>query len=71
MKTTIFYGLQRKTIKEMTARFGGLAQEIKATQKAVKAMAAEAADGRAEMSTILETVKGVAITIRVKIEGRT
>ena len=67
MKTTIFYGLQKKTIKEMTAKVPGLAKEIKTAQNTVKSMAAEAHDGHAEMSTVLETSKGAAITIRVKI----
>ena len=67
MKPTVDYGLQRKTIKEMRQRVQGLRKEIKTTQEMARAAGAMSDTGHAQVSTVCETSKGGAITIRVSI----
>ena len=57
MKTIIYYGLERKTIKEMTAKAPWLTEEIKKTKElAIK--------NNGDVTTVLETNKA-AISIKV------
>lgn len=67
MKTTVYYGLEPRTIKTMCIEFPGLDRAIENTRKMAKEIALYADNHKAEVSSIHETNKGTAITIRVKI----
>ena len=60
MKTILFYGLERKSIKEMTAKAEWLSDEIKKTQQLAKKQ-------NCNITTLIETNKR-AITIKVLMQ---
>lgn len=67
MKTVVYYGLERMTIKTLRQKIKGMDKEIIATKSMARAAAALSDDGRAEVSSVCETNKGPAVTIRVTI----